>query len=224
MEKTGIMTKVKICGNTNPEDVKLASSLGADYLGFIFTESKRKVDPDRAARMIAAVPDFKNFVGVFMNQPKNEVESTAQMLGLKILQFHGDETSLYCRYFMDKGYEVIKTFRVKDSMSLKRINEYDVTAFLFDTFSKEESGGSGKTFDWNLIKEQPFIHEKLFLAGGLNPSNVAEAISKIHPYAVDVASGVEKEPGKKDPALLEAFIRIVKETKAQNAQKGPIRQ
>lgn len=211
------MTKVKICGNTNIEDAKLAASLGADYLGFIFAEGKRKIDLPIAREIMEALPDFKNFVGVFFNQPKNEVETLAGELGLKYLQFHGDETALYCESFSKKGHEVIKTFRIKDAMSLKRIDEYDVSAFLFDTYSKEESGGTGKTFDWNLIENRPFVHEKLFLAGGLNVSNLAEAIDKIHPFAVDVASGVEKSPGKKDPKLLEQFIRIAKSRTSQHA-------
>ena len=216
------MTQVKICGNTNVEDVKLAASLGADYLGMIFAESKRKIDLVTAKGLIAALPHFGNFVGVFYNQPKQEVQATAKKLGLRILQFHGDEPALYCRSFIDQGYQVIKTFRIKDAMSLKRLDEYNVTAFLFDTFSKDEKGGSGKTFDWNLIEDRPFVHEKLFLAGGLNPQNVKAAIEKIRPYAVDVASGVEVRAGKKDPALLEAFIQIAKGKKVQNAAKGTL--
>ena len=212
------MPKVKICGNTNLADAQKAARLGADYLGFIFTESKRRIDPETALSIIKAMPDFKNFVGVFFNQPKKEVEAIAQKLSLKILQFHGEEPALYCNYFLDKGYEVIKTFRIKDSMSLKRIDEYNVSAFLFDTFSKEEGGGTGKTFDWALIEKQPFLTDKLFLAGGLTIDNVEEAIRKIRPFAVDVASGVEKTPGQKDEALLEAFIRKAKSGTSQNAQ------
>lgn len=204
------MTKIKICGNTGPEDAKLSASLGADYLGLIFADSKRKIDVQTAQKIVRSMPGFGNFVGVFVNQPKAEVEEIAQAVGLKILQFHGDETSLYCRSFMDKGFSVIKTFRIKDAMSLKRIDEYDVTAFLFDTYSKEESGGSGKVFDWSLIENRPFVHDKLFLAGGLNAGNVRSAIEKIRPYAVDAASGVEKEPGKKDPEKLKSFIQQVK--------------
>lgn len=217
------MTQIKICGNTNPEDAQLAVKLGADYLGLIFAESKRKIDVETAKRIMQAAPDFKNFVGVFMNQPKNEVQAIAEALGLKFLQFHGDEPSLYCQSFTDKGYQIIKTFRIKDEMSIKRIDEYNVFAFLFDTFSKEESGGTGKTFDWNLICDKPFVHDRLFLAGGLNPDNVRAAIEKIHPYAVDVASGVEKEPGKKDPEKLKLFIQNVREAGSIHAQKPSIR-
>lgn len=205
------MPKVKICGNTRTEDVRLAASLGADYLGLIFTESKRRVSMDRAREIVQSLPEFKNFVAVFSNQPKEEVEEIAHAAGIRILQFHGEETALYCRSFMEKGYEVIKTFRIKDRMSLKRIDEYDVSAFLFDTFSSEGKGGAGIPFDWELIEDRPYVHEKLFLAGGLNVSNLRKAIQKILPFAVDVASGVEKKPGEKDPKLLEEFIRIAKE-------------
>ena len=216
------MPKVKICGNTNLEDAQMAARLGADYLGFIFAESKRRIDPQDALRIVQAMPEYKNFVGVFFNQPKKEVEATAKKLGLKILQFHGEEPALYCRSFVDGGYEVIKTFRIKDSMSLKRIDEYNVSAFLFDTFSKEEAGGTGKTFDWGLIEKHPFLTEKLFLAGGLTVDNIDEAIRTIRPFAVDVASGVEKSPGKKDYALLETFIRKAKSGAGQNVQTRPL--
>ena len=205
------MPKVKICGNTRAEDVQLAASLGADYLGLIFTESKRRVSLDTARTIIQSLPHFKNFVAVFSNQPKEEVEETAHALGIRILQFHGEETALYCHSFMEKGYEVIKTFRIKDRMSLKRIDEYNVSAFLFDTFSHEAKGGTGSHFAWELIEDRPYVHEKLFLAGGLNVTNLGKAIQKVRPFAVDVASGVEKEPGQKDSKLLEEFIRIAKE-------------
>lgn len=217
------MTKIKICGNTDPKDAALAAELGADYLGIIFTESKRQVSLGTAKNIMQAVPGFKNFVGVFVNEPKANVDRIASELKLNFLQFHGDETALYCKHFMDKGFCVIKAFRVKDAMSLKRIDEYDVTAFLFDAFSKEASGGTGAAFNWNLIEDKPYIHEKLFLAGGLNPDNVREAIEKVHPYAVDVASGVEKETGKKDAELLKAFISEIKKERTKHAKKGSLR-
>lgn len=204
------MTKVKICGNTNVEDAQLAASLGADYLGFIFAESKRRIDVPTAASIIKAIPGFQGFVGVFVNQSKTEVEAIAKELGLAHLQFHGDETALYCSHFMGKGYHVIKTFRIKDAMSLKRIDEYDVTAFLFDTYDKNLAGGTGVPFQWDMIENKSYVQEKLFLAGGLTPENVRNAIAKVHPYAVDVASGVEKEAGKKSPELLAKFISAVK--------------
>ena len=216
------MTQVKICGNTNIEDAGLAIELGADFLGFIFAESKRKIDITKAKEIMAAFPDFKNFVAVFFNQPKQEVEGVVDATGIKKVQFHGDETALYCQHFTSKGHEVIKTFRIKDAMSLKRIDEYNVSAFLFDTYSHVEAGGTGKTFDWDLIEEKPYVHEKLFLAGGLNVENLGDAINRVKPYSVDVASGVEKEPGKKDPELLRQFIQIAKENPKSNASKSSV--
>ena len=213
------MTKVKICGNTNIRDAVRAKELGADFLGFIFCESKRKITVDQAQEIINAVGPFDHFVGVFANQPKEVVESTARALNLKWLQFHGDETSRYCKYFTDLQFHVIKTFRIKDIMSLKRIDEYDVSAFLFDTYSREELGGTGKTFQWSLIEDKPYVHEKLFLSGGLTVENVATALGQIKPYAVDVASGVEKSPGIKDHVLLERFIAIAKGKKPTAATK-----
>jgi phosphoribosylanthranilate isomerase len=215
------MTRVKICGNTNYEHARLAVDLGADYLGFIFApSSKRLVTIEKAAEILKDLTDFKNTVGVFCNQPKKEVEKIAGELGLKFLQFHGEETALYCDSFMQKGYEIIKTFHVKDAMSLKRISEYNVSAFLFDTYSQSEKGGTGIPFEWSVIEDKPYVHDKLFLAGGLNPQNVAHAIEKIRPFAVDVASGVESGPGIKDPRLLRAFIENVKGVKEAHERKA----
>src|SRR3989338_8587672 len=157
------MVQVKICGNMNFEDAAKAVELGANYIGFIFAEGKRKVDASTVEKIIRKIPNFKNFVGVFYNQPKNEVKQIASSLGLKYLQFHGDETALYCQSFEEEGYHVIKTFRIKDQMSLKRLDEYNVSAFLFDTYSKGEKGGTGIPFDWNLIEDRLYVHEKLFL-------------------------------------------------------------
>ena len=229
MEKSGrrpvtMTTQVKICGNTNIDDAQLAVKLGADYLGLIFADSKRKVDIATARSIIQSLPKFRNFVGVFSNQPKKEVETIAKETGLRTFQFHGDETALYCEHFIEQGYEVIKTFHIKDAMSLKRIDEYNVTAFLLDTYSKDTAGGTGKTFDWKLVGEEhrPFFHDKLFLAGGLNVDNLADAIERMKPFAVDVASGVEKSPGKKDPVLLENFIKIAKGGIRHHASKSTL--
>lgn len=214
------MTCVKICGNTNYEQARLAVDIGADYLGFIFVpSSKRVITVERAEEILSNFSDFKNIVGVFCNQPKKEVETIAERLRLKFLQFHGEETALYCDWFMQKGYEIIKTFHVKDTLSLKRIGEYNVSAFLFDTYSRSEKGGSGVPFDWSLIEDKPYVHDKLFLAGGLNSLNVAQAIEKVRPFAVDVASGVEASPGVKDPYLLKAFIENAKESKEAHERK-----
>ena len=215
------MTRVKICGNTNYENARLAVDLGADYLGFIFVpSSKRVISVEKAAEILGKLADFKNAVGVFCNQSKKEVESVAEKLRFKYLQFHGEETALYCDSFMQKGFEVIKTFHVKDAMSLKRIEEYNVSAFLFDTYSRSEKGGSGIPFDWRVIEDKPYVHDKLFLAGGLNPLNITQAIENIRPFAVDVASGVETSPGIKSPELLQAFFEKAKGVKQSYERKA----
>ncbi len=204
------MAKVKICGNTNIQDAIRAKELGVDFLGFIFCESKRKISTAQAREIMTAVGPFDSFVGVFANQPKEEAERIAKELDLKWLQFHGDETSRYCQYFTQRRFQVIKTFRIKDVMSLKRIEEYDVAAFLFDTYSRDELGGTGHAFNWSMIEDKPYVHEKLFLSGGLTIHNLETALRQVKPYAIDVASGVEKSPGIKDYALLEQFIAIAK--------------
>lgn len=204
------MTRVKICGNTNLEDAKLAVSLGADYLGLIFAESKRRITPAQAQTITEALPDFKRFVGVFVNHPAEDVEAIAAQANLRILQFHGEEDPAYCQRFMAQGFQVIKTFRIKDASSLKFIHDYHVTAFLFDSYSKTEAGGTGISFDWNLLSLDSSIREKLFLAGGLHPANLQTAIDRVKPFAVDAVSGVEKTPGKKDPQLLKQFIHTAK--------------
>lgn len=205
------MTRVKICGNTNYEDARLAIDLGADYLGFIFVpNTKRVLTLEKAAGILEKLPGFENTVGVFCNQPKKEVEEIAKRLGFKYLQFHGEETALYCESFMRAGFAVIKTFHVKDAMSLKRLDEYNVSAFLFDTYAATEKGGTGVPFRWDIIEDRPYVHDKLFLAGGLNVQNVREALEQVRPFAVDVASGVETAPGVKDPKLLKSFIKTVK--------------
>lgn len=214
------MTRVKICGNTNYEDARRAADLGADYLGFIFApSSKRVITVEQAGEILSKLKDFKNTVGVFCNQPKKVVESVAEHLGLRTLQFHGEETALYCDSFLKKGCEVIKTFHVKDAMSLKRLGEYNVSAFLFDTYSPSDKGGTGVPFDWSVIEDKPYVHDKLFLAGGLNPMNVAQAIEKVRPFAVDVASGVESSPGVKDPRLLRNFIENAKSVEESHGRK-----
>lgn len=204
------MVKVKICGNTNSSDAGLAVQLGADYLGLIFAESKRRVTLEEARRITNDLPDFHDFVGVFCNQAKSEVETVARELGLTYLQFHGDETALYCKHFSDQGFKIIKTFHMRDTMSLKRAEGYTSDYILLDTYSPHDRGGTGRVFDWNLLGDASHWTGRIFLAGGLNPENVGQAVRQIQPYAVDVASGVEEAPGRKSPERLEQFIRLAK--------------
>ncbi len=205
------MTRIKICGNTEYDTSRLAIDLGADYLGFIFTpKSKRYIDFLRAADIFSRLKDFPNKVGVFLNQDINEVEKIAAELDLQILQFHGDESSEYCGYFSNKGYKIIKTISIQTELDAIKVKNYATPFFLFDTYIKDEPGGTGKIFDWRGIKKADYVHNKLFLAGGLNPENVSTSIKTVRPFAVDVASGVEIAPGKKSPELLKSFITQAK--------------
>lgn len=202
------MTKVKICGITRLKDAFAAARLGADYLGFVFyKKSPRHISPHKAKVIISFLPSQTSAVGVFVNDSEDNVKRISDYCGLKELQFHGDETPQYCRRF--KGYKIIKAFRVKDKNSLKNLNKFKVSAFLFDAFDKKGFGGTGKTFNWPLIK--PFLKTKtpIILSGGINPGNIQSAIKKVSPYAVDISSGVEISPGIKSRKLMKKlFLKI----------------
>jgi phosphoribosylanthranilate isomerase len=196
------MTRVKICGITNLEDALVAQKAGADFLGFIFAESPRRVSVKTANIIIKKISPKVKIVALFVNETEENVKGAiAKLKRVDILQFHGDETPEYCSRF--KGRKVIKAIRVKNKSSLKAIKEYKgVDYILLDTYSKTTYGGTGKTFNWELAKEAKRYGIPIFLSGGLNPDNVKEAIKKVKPFAVDVSSGVEISPGKKDPKLI----------------------
>ena len=157
-----------------------------------------------AEDIINELPPFIGRVGIFVDEAREEVIKIAEDAGLDILQFHGKESPEYCASFRDK-YKVIKAFRVKTKSDLKTVNDYDADYYLFDAYKSDRAGGTGETFDWNILKDfeilKPFI-----LSGGLKPDNVERAISELTPYAVDVSSGVESAPGKKDAILLKKFV------------------
>jgi len=204
------MVRIKICGITNLEDALLAAALGADALGFIFhAQSPRYVAPDAARQIIAKLPPLVLTVGVFVNEEAQAVRDLAARVGLDWLQLHGQESPDYCRSL---GHRVIKGFRLKDEASLADLGPYQgaCQAFLLDTYKKGQIGGTGETFDWDLAR-QARRYGSIVLAGGLTPENVAQAIKVAQPQGVDVASGVEAAPGKKDPEKLRAFIAAVKE-------------
>jgi phosphoribosylanthranilate isomerase len=203
-----VMTKVKICGITNYSDAAFSISCGADFLGFIFTQkSKRVIAPRDAKKIIARLPRRLPKVGVFVDEKESRVKEIAATCGLDHLQFHGDESPGYCSAFA--GYRVIKSFRVRDTIDCDRIQAYPVAYFLFDTFDKDAFGGTGKVFDWGLLKSLKGIRH-FFVSGGLNTKNVATLIDRVHPFAVDVASGVERRPGVKDLGRVKKFIQAVK--------------
>lgn len=197
-------TKVKICGITNPADAQVAVEAGADALGFIFYEkSPRYVRLEEAAAIAKGVAPFVLRVGVFVNAPEEFVLNAIRACGLTLLQFHGDETPEYCGKF---GLMNMKAFRVHGPETLEQIPKYASDAYLLDAYSSTTLGGTGEKFNWDLAVEAQKFGKPIFLAGGLTPENVAGAIRKVRPFGVDVSSGVETAPGKKDHDRMRAFI------------------
>ena len=202
--------KVKICGITNLPDGIAATEAGADALGFVFYEqSPRHISVEGAAALIRQLPSFVMKVGVFVNAPADLVVRASRECGLSLLQFHGDENPEYCLQF---GLMSMKAFRIRDSDSLRALQNYHTDAWLLDAYSPGKPGGTGETFNWDLALEARSLGRPIFLAGGLTPENVAEAVQRARPYGVDVSSGIEAAPGKKDHAKVRAFIQAAKAT------------
>lgn len=203
------MTRIKICGITNKRDAVNASSLGVDMLGFIFyKKSKRYVEPKTARDIINEVPPSVGRVGVFVDEKKDRALEIAEDLSLDILQFHGKETPDYCEGFK-QAFKIIKAFRLKDKSDLAVINNYNADYFLLDTYKTDSIGGTGETFDWRILKDYEFL-KPVILSGGLTPGNVQAAIKEVSPYGVDVATGIESSPGKKDIDLMKKFVENVR--------------
>ena len=200
--------KVKICGLTNAPDALAAAQAGADALGFVFyDQSPRRVSVEAAAAIIPSLPPFIVKVGVFVNAPEDLVFRAIRQCGLNLLQFHGDEPPEYCLQF---GLMSMKAFRIRDAASLDALPNYKTDSFLLDAFAPDKLGGTGHTFNWDLAIAAQKFARPIFLAGGLPPENVAEAVRRVRPYAVDVSSGVESAPGQKDHAKVKAFISAAK--------------
>ena len=197
--------KIKICGITNAADAAAAVRAGADALGFIFYRgSPRYVEPERVAEIVAGLPPFVVPVGVFVNVAVDEVGEICEATGIQVAQLHGDEPPGYCSK-LDRP--VIKAFRVRDESWKSDAGAYGVGAVLLDTFAEDRYGGTGLTFDWRLVEDSP---HRVILSGGLNPQNVAEAVRRVRPYAVDTGSGVEREPGRKDHEKIRAFVEAAR--------------
>lgn len=200
--------KVKICGITNLDDALAAVDAGADALGFVFYEgSPRCVTPATVKDVLRRLPPFVTAVGLFVDAPEAAVREVLEQCHLHVLQFHGAESSEYCRKFQGS---VIKAFRVRDETSLEALSEYAVAGTLLDSYAPGQAGGTGARFNWDLAVRAKARCGRLILAGGLTPANVAEAVRQVRPYAVDVSSGVESVPGRKDVAKLKAFVRAAK--------------
>jgi phosphoribosylanthranilate isomerase len=200
---------VKICGITRPEDAELAVSLGAWAIGLIFHEpSPRAVDLTTAAEIGAEHKRTAEVAGVFVNRPLDEVAELADVCSLSIIQLHGDEGPVYADELRRRtGLKIMKAARVRDAASLQALNAFrHVDYHLVDAHHPDLFGGTGETFDWELLRGRR-SKVPLVLSGGLTPDNVADAIRAAHPWGVDSASGTEASPGVKDPAKVRAFIR-----------------
>jgi phosphoribosylanthranilate isomerase len=203
------MVRVKICGVTLPEDALLAAELGADAIGLNFySESPRCISPYSAQNSTRHLPPFVSSVGVFVNWDAAPVIALAAALRLSAAQLHGEESPKLAAEIAKK-ISVIQAFRVGEGAALPPFSKYkSASAFLLDAVAADKFGGTGQQTDWNRAAVAAKSH-RIILAGGLTPENVAEAIRVVRPYAVDVASGVESKPGKKDPAKLRAFFSEV---------------
>jgi phosphoribosylanthranilate isomerase len=200
------MTRLKVCGITRPEDAELAVEVGAWAIGFILWQgSKRYVEPAMAAGIARSVRRRTELVGVFVNPTLDEVAHAADLMGLTHLQLHGDEGPSFCTAAAQRtGCRVIKALRIRSRADIADAKRFHTDLHLLD------SPGNGRTWDWRLAAERR-TRIPLILAGGLTPANVGEAIAEAYPWAVDVASGVESEPGIKDPAKVRAFADAVAE-------------
>jgi phosphoribosylanthranilate isomerase len=197
------MIRIKICGITNVDDAMLAVEAGADALGFIFVEgTPRFVTPGQVAPIIRALPPFVTPVGVFWEQPAGHVKAVAESCGLAALQFHGDEAPDDLAGYV---LPVIKTIKVAVAADLDRMAAYAPAAFLLDSPARWSEGEARPPIQWTLAREAR-RHGRIILSAGLTPDNVAQAIAVAQPYGVDVNSGVEASPGKKDPVKLRRFI------------------
>jgi phosphoribosylanthranilate isomerase len=200
--------RVKICGITSVADGLAAAEAGADMIGLmLFEGSPRHITIAQAAEISRALSPFVLKVGVFVNPTESEVMEAIATCGLNLLQFHGDEPSDFCTQF---GLMSVKALRVQNAESISALENYATDAFLLDAYSKSGLGGTGEKFNWDLAIEAQRFNKPIFLAGGLTPENVAEAVRQVRPFAVDVSSGVESAPGKKDAAKVRAFIAAAK--------------
>lgn len=198
--------RVKICGVTRLDDALAAIDAGADALGLnCWPGSKRYLAPRAAEKLVAKLPPLVSLVGVFVDQPKAQVAKLAKDLGLHAVQLHGEESVRECQGL---GVPVIRAVKVTGRSALRGLSKWPVAALLVDTPSPGH-GGSGRTFDWRLLRGWR-APKPLLLAGGLTPKNVAAAVRAVSPYAVDVASGVESSPGRKDERAMRAFVRAAK--------------
>ncbi|MCT4542543.1 MAG: phosphoribosylanthranilate isomerase [Vallitalea sp.] len=201
-----IQTKVKICGITTKKEISLINKYDIDYIGFVFAQSKRQVTVEQVIQLRKSLREYIKTVGVFVNHPIKEVNDIARKCGLDVCQLHGEEKQWEC---LEVNTEVWKSISIKDEKSIIELDKFKkVNALVLDTYVKGEKGGTGKNFNWELAKGLSTKY-KIALAGGLNPTNVEDAIEIVRPQIIDVSSGVETN-GKKDESKIKTFVRRVK--------------
>jgi phosphoribosylanthranilate isomerase len=208
MKSMNARTRIKVCGMRELGEVAGVVAAGVDAIGLIFVEqSPRYIDPERAREIVASLPPFVDAVGVFVDQDAAAVNEIVRYCGLTMVQLHGAESPAYCA---EINCRVMKVFRVRKSLTREDLAPYadKVSGFLFDTFQEKIAGGTGQTFDWNLL-EKLAPPRPVVLAGGLTPENVGEAIRQARPFAVDLNSGVEFAPGRKDLDKVRAAVAQV---------------
>jgi phosphoribosylanthranilate isomerase len=210
-----MMVKIKICGITNLDDARVAIEAGADMLGFNFYRpSPRFIEPDEARNMIDNVVSERGViaVGIFVDEPLESVIETVRISGVVAVQLHGDESVAYCTELKSalNGITIIKALRVSDSFQPETVTVYPVDAIMLDAFHNNLRGGTGKTIDWEIAESTRELVPQFFLSGGLSPENVAEAVARVRPYAVDACSRLELSPGRKDPSRVKAFVRAAR--------------
>ncbi|MHC4623520.1 MAG: phosphoribosylanthranilate isomerase [Planctomycetota bacterium] len=202
-----LIVKVKICGITNYEDAQASIDLGADLLGFNFyPKSPRYIGPARAMKIINKLPGFIDIAGVFVNATLERIREAISMCQLNWVQLHGDESPEFCESFRSLNVKTMKALRVKDQSDIEKAEDYFTDAILLDAFDPEKYGGTGLTFDWNIVGH---IGKRVFLAGGINPGNAARAI-ELGVYGIDICSGIEAAPGKKDHRKMKKLFENIR--------------
>jgi phosphoribosylanthranilate isomerase len=198
--------KVKICGITNYQDALAATDMGADMLGFNFyPKSPRYVTPEKAADIINKLPGFIDTAGVFVNATIDQITEAENICHLDWIQLHGDEDPEFCQLFLSHNAKTMKAIRVKNQTDIKKAESFFTDAILLDAFDTQKYGGTGLTFDWNIIGH---IGKRVFLAGGINPDNAAKAVN-LGVYGIDVCSGIETKPGKKDHKNMKKLFKNI---------------
>ena len=192
-----------MCGITNSEDAQAAIESGADALGFVFAKSPRRVTKEQARDIIKNLPPFVSFVGVFVDERVEVIQEIGDFCHIGTVQLHGNEPPSCLNHL--EGYKIIKAFRIKEESDLMPLGDYQPHAFLLDSYVKDVMGGTGVPFKWDIARAA-HKYGAVILSGGLTPENIREAIRVVKPYAVDVSSGVESSPGKKDLLLMKRFI------------------